>query len=128
MAREECHIHPGKPYGAHVKAYKNNKGPIPSGMYVLHSCDNPRCVNPDHLWLGTQKDNIADMIAKGRSTIGTFVGERNGQAKVTEADVIEIKRLLEQGYLQRTVGDLFGLDQSTVSNINTGKRWRYLNA
>ncbi len=54
------------PLGAHVVAYKIIKGEIPKGMLVCHSCDNPKCCNPNHLWLGTVKDNARDKIAKGR--------------------------------------------------------------
>jgi HNH endonuclease len=117
----------GKNRSAHVVSYEIHNGPVPPNKMVLHTCDNPWCVNPAHLFLGTQRENVQDMIAKVRSTIGSFVGEKNGQATLTEVDVLEIKSLLEDGLAQREIAAAYGIDQSTVSNIKTGKRWSYLN-
>src|SRR5438552_3767215 len=71
-----------------------HRGPIPKGMFVLHNCpggDNPRCVNPKHLWLGTQADNVLDLIKKGRRPHDYAKGEKNGRAKLTNRDVLTIR-------------------------------------
>src|SRR4026209_597513 len=68
-------------------AWELTNGPIPKGMFVLHRCDNPPCVRPDHLFLGTTQDNANEMSRKGRS----LYGERNRRAKLTEAQVLEIR-------------------------------------
>ena len=75
---------------AHLVAWELTNGPKPDGLNVCHSCDNPACCNPRHLWLGTQKDNVLDCIAKGRWRPGA--GERHGSSKLTDADVAEIRR------------------------------------
>ena len=66
-------------------------GPIPTGMYICHKCDNPSCVNPDHLFLGTQLDNVRDMIKKGRQNFGHPCGEENHFSKLTEDQVMLIR-------------------------------------
>src|SRR5690349_13681831 len=85
------------PVLAHRVSWVLRNGPIPPGMFICHHCDNPSCVQPDHLFQGTCKDNVADMITKGRQSphIGRFQqrGELHGAAKLTERDVIEIRRL-----------------------------------
>ena len=97
-------------------------GPIPPGMHVLHRCDVPGCVNPSHLFLGTQADNIADREAKGRGP----VGERNGVSKLTEADVLEIRARLQQGEYQSEIGKDFLVAQTTISAIARGVTWKHL--
>lgn len=74
---------------AHRLAFELHKGPVPDGLVVMHSCDNPRCVNPAHLVAGTHQDNMDDMAAKGRGV--TFKGVTNGRSKLTERQVREIR-------------------------------------
>jgi len=107
--------------GAHRLAYELFVGSIPPGICVCHKCDNPRCCNPDHLFLGTQKDNIADMMRKGRKA--DRHGEKNTQNKLTEQQVLEIYHATGG---QHRIADRYGIDQSTVSNIKTGKLWGWL--
>ena len=88
---------------AHRVSYILLVGDIPPDMNVLHSCDNPPCINPEHLFLGTDADNSQDMINKGRSK-SARKGSENGRALVTEADVIEIRRLYNEGVM--TISEL----------------------
>ena len=101
---------------AHRVAYENAKGPIPTGMLVRHRCDNPPCVNPDHLEVGTRADNMADMKARGRSTFG----ERNGQAKLTVAQVQQIRTA---ALSTRKMAAALGVSQTAVQQIRKGLRW-----
>jgi len=125
--------HKRKPYKAHRASFIINKGEIPAGMYVCHSCDNPSCVNPNHLWLGTPKDNMHDKVAKDRQSKGSFhsesvkksdlfkinfpKGERHGHAKVTDAQRHEIIDRVNSGDVQRLIGLDYGITQSAVSAI-----------
>jgi hypothetical protein len=86
---------------------------------VRHDCDNPRCVNPDHLFVGTRRDNLQDMKAKGRH----LYGERNSQAKLTNKKVREIRRLWGGGATQRHIAKLFDVAPITISRIIRGERW-----
>lgn len=99
----------------HRIAYEAYKGPVPEGMQVMHSCDNRRCCNPDHLSVGRGQDNTNDRKAKDRLGF-----------KLSTADVLEIKRLCQAGMSQTAVGKRFGVLQSQVSRIMTGKRWFHL--
>lgn len=108
---------------AHRFAYELVNGPIPEGKHLLHSCDNPRCVNPAHLSAGTAKENQQDMTQKGRGRIGT----RNGSAKLTEQDVIKIKELLAQGFSQEKIAKQYGVAQSIISKISLGRLWKHVN-
>ena len=110
----------GRKHFAHRASYQAFVGPIPEGMNVCHSCDNVYCVNPAHLFLGTQKQNLEDMAKKGRSTIG----ERNPMAKLTEENVREIKEHLKQGHHPYQIGKRFGVTASAINLIKLGKRWK----
>jgi hypothetical protein len=116
----------GRHWNAHRASYDNFKGPIPEGMFVCHACDNPACVNPDHLWLGTHKQNMADMARKGRAAtdIKCKLGERNPAAKLTKAQVAEI-RLLRGTLKQREIAALFGVSKSQIGLIHRGKNWAW---
>lgn len=107
---------------AHRVSWELINGPIPAGMVVCHRCDNPPCVNPDHLFLGTIAENNADMRAKKRHKIG----ERHGSAKLTEAEVQTIRRLLTSGASQRSIAARFGVGQMSISDIARGVTWRHI--
>lgn len=107
---------------AHRAAYEIHKGQVPEGKYVCHTCDNMRCVNPDHLWLGSCAENQQDMVSKGRS----LYGERNPYARLTPDAVRKIRQLLAQGIAQTKIAAMFGIQQMEVSRIKTGKRWKHL--
>lgn len=111
----------GKNLLAHRMMYAALIGPIPEGLLICHSCDNRKCVNPEHLFLGSYKDNTQDMMKKGRH-VGAL-GYRNG-AKLKEKDLGKILWMLHCGPTQKTISKIFGIDPSTVSDINTGKTWK----
>lgn len=113
----------GKMVAAHRFSWQFYKGKIPKRKFVLHSCDNTGCVNPDHLFLGTQSDNMKDMFAKRRRKIYQR-GEKNNQAKLSANNVLEIRRLLATGqYKQKELAVRFSVTRSTISAIMTGHRW-----
>lgn len=93
-------------------------------MCVLHTCDNVLCVNPDHLWLGTNADNSADMVAKGRSA--PQHGTLNPQALLTEEIVAIIKQRLRNGERQNKIAAEVGVSKSTINMIALGKRWSHV--
>lgn len=105
----------------HRLSYKHFKGPIPHNMVVCHKCDYRPCFNPDHLFMGTQHENLLDMARKGRRA-----GERSANAKLTEDKVIAILQAYAAGGLQREIAERFGITQTAVSMIILGKRWRYI--
>lgn len=90
--------------------------------FVCHTCDNPSCYNPNHLFLGTPADNSADMAAKGRS----LQGVRHHKAKLTELQVQEIRELLKAGNSQRQIGKLYGVSQAPIAKIHRGLGWKHL--
>jgi DNA-binding CsgD family transcriptional regulator len=111
---------------AHRVSYEAFVGPIPAGLCCLHFCDTPSCVNPAHLWRGTQQDNVDDMMKKGRGHDQR--GERNNyQTILTEREVSYIKWLLREGFhTQQEIADMFGLDFRAVSDIKRGIRWAWV--
>lgn len=100
---------------AHRFSYVIHKGLIPDGMLVCHTCDNPSCVNPEHLFLGTAKDNIQDMISKERDRM---VGERNNKAKLSNDDVIKIK---SSTLLSSDLANIYGVCKSTINRARRRK-------
>lgn len=107
---------------AHRAAFELANGPIPSGQVVCHRCDNPRCINPDHLFLGTVADNNLDMIRKNRHAFGA----RNGAAKLTDWRVRVIRRAARSGLPVSEIARRLGLSQSTVSHAASGQTWRHI--
>ena len=99
----------------------NNHIPLPKNIHILHTCDMPSCVNPDHLWLGSHSDNMRDCEKKGRR-FHPF-GERHHQAKLSEAAVLEIRTgaLSSEGYARK-----FGVYLSTVYKAKSGETWKHL--
>lgn len=93
-------------YGAHRASWMIHNGPIPKKMSVLHRCDNPGCVNPDHLWLGTQADNVRDCKAKGRI-----------RHKLSPIDIVAIRELIHSGMTHGRIADGFGVCRQLISRI-----------
>jgi len=111
------------PEDAQRVSWKLAYGPIPPGMYVLHRCDNPPCVRPEHLFLGTHKENMQDMTAKGRHGVFDRAGEKNGNAKLTEAQVVEIRERAAAGERGLTLAAEYGLHFNKISAILHGRSW-----
>ncbi|UBF29847.1 HNH endonuclease (plasmid) [Kovacikia minuta CCNUW1] len=118
-----------KSFLAHRYAYEITYGKIPSRkVLVCHKCDNKLCVRPDHLFLGSHKNNSQDMVAKGRSTKGRKghsgkSGESNSQSKLTAKDIEIIRWRLEQGETQQSLANEYGVTQTNISAIKRGKSW-----
>lgn len=113
----------GRPELAHRISYEINVGPIPGGMGVLHSCDTPSCVRPDHLSLGTQLDNMADCARKGRNTRG----EKAATAKVTEEQVVEMRRRFADGERNfNAIGKEYGISGTAANDIINRRRWKHI--
>lgn len=114
----------GMGFGAHRFAYLVTRGGIPEGMNVNHSCDNRLCVNPAHLWVGSQAENMADMDAKGRHPM---LEENNPRIKLTAEQVREIRESFTTGGI--TQADLslkYGVSRPCISQIVTYSRWKWL--
>lgn len=124
---------------AHRAAWQLFKGDLPADACVLHRCDHPPCVNPDHLFLGNRGDNARDMASKGRQWVqknpaGRPVcpdelkprGSRHGSAKLTEADILVIRNSYSQGALQTELAKRFGCADTLISQIVCGRIWRHV--
>ena len=117
-------IHQGIPRSkklvkTHRTIWETANGPIPKGLCVLHTCDNPPCCNIKHLWLGTDADNNADMINKERNI--SSLGEENGRAKLSWEQIPNIK---SDNRFHRIIAAEYGVDRTTIARIKTGKTWR----
>lgn len=117
--------HDGVARFAHRVAYADANGPIPDGIDVLHRCDNPPCCRPDHLFLGTQADNVADMISKGRDR--KAVGSRTGNARLTEAKVVDIRRRHRKRVVTaQMLADEHGVSVEAVEKVLQRQTWRHV--
>lgn len=106
----------GYSQGAHRYAYKMFRGSIPDGLRVCHTCDNRKCVNPDHLFLGTAKDNSIDMVRKGRNV---------AHEKLTAEQVATIRAAFATGSVTKTeLGRRFGVSRSAIGHIIRGTTWK----
>ncbi len=100
-------------------------GPIPEGLCVLHTCDNPSCVNPKHLWLGTREDNIHDMEEKGRGVHNGTPGEKHPMAKLNWKKVNKIRKMYNAGkYFQKELAKIFSVTRSNISCIVRKNSWK----
>lgn len=116
-----------KNFNAHRISYEIYKGKIKSGLFVCHSCDTPACVNPEHLWLGTQKDNMRDMGDKKRSKFhkGSFFGSTHGMSKLTEKQVLEIRNRYVRGN-GAILAKEFNVSISSIHLIKKNKIWKHV--
>lgn len=138
----------GRTVRAHRFAYELNVGPIPNGVLCCHKCDNPSCVRPDHLFLGTHADNSADMVRKGRQVKGDNVpyekrrrgdnhhfrlrpetiirGSKHHRAKLNEANVLIIRNMLAKGESQANLARRFGVNYRTIHLVAHRKIWVHI--
>lgn len=114
-----------KMYHVHRIVYELTYGPIPDGLLICHRCNNRSCCNPNHLYLGTQKDNMEQCVFEGR--LKTSFGEKHGQSKLNEKDVKKIKELYNtKNYSQRCLGKLFNISHSEISRIINNQVWKHI--
>lgn len=110
----------GKSRLAHRASYELFCGEIPEGLHVLHKCDNPKCVKPSHLFVGTELDNKRDMVEKKRQAYG----ERNGKSKLTQMIVTEIRSRTDLKL--REVSEMFGISIKQASKIRRREQWKHV--
>jgi hypothetical protein len=109
-------------YLAHRFAWKITFGPVPVGAEVLHHCDNPACVRPDHLFIGCHADNMHDMVQKERSARG----ERHSQSKLTENDVRQIRSEHAIGATYRSLAEKYGVKPNAIGSVVTFDHWKHV--
>lgn len=126
MPRGASHARPWAARLAHRVAHELAAGEVPDGLQVLHRCDVRNCVNPAHLFLGTQKENIADMYSKGREAGCGVRGEGNPSARFAAKDAALLRYLADCGVKHRRLGPLFGVTGSTVSRVALRQSWAHV--
>ncbi len=109
-------------FKAHRFSYEHFKGEIPEGKLACHRCDRRWCCNPDHVFPGTQADNMQDMVRKGRG----LVGEKNANTKFTETDVLNIYKDVDAGMTRIAIAKKYAVASVTISHIATGRNWTQL--
>ena len=109
-----------KSYMAHRISWFLKNGDIPDNLMVCHKCDNPLCVNPDHLFLGTNIDNMKDMVSKRRSASG----DKNGRRKLNEEKIKEIIKRYRTGEYSTSLGREYGVSSGTICSVAEGKTWK----
>lgn len=112
----------GKSTRAHRASYEAFVGKIPDGLVVCHKCDNPRCCNPDHLFVGTFLDNTIDHLLKGRKPVGA----KTGRAILSEGDALKIIELFATGMTIKQVAEVTGFNYSTVQHVRNGDTWSHI--
>jgi len=117
-------FHGRQSFHAHRASYVLFVGPIPDGSLVLHRCDNPSCVRPDHLFLGNYSDNLIDCIRKGRRTFPC--GERNGYHKLTRQSVVEIRTHAETPTM--VFAERYGVSRDAILRVKHGETWKGVTA
>lgn len=111
----------------HRYFYLKFVGKIPKGMCVCHKCDIRNCLNPEHLFLGTQKDNVQDMIKKGRQVVFGLKGEKNANSKLSEKQVLEIRKLWENNcHCSSKLARQFNVNRVTIIRIITRDNWKHI--
>lgn len=111
---------------AHRLTYENEKGPIPKGAFILHSCDNPSCVNPDHLRVGNAKDNVADMDARKRRVSNPCYGESNPNTDFTEPEIIALRLDYVAGLPINTILRRYGCTKAAFHDYVGGRSWAHI--
>lgn len=119
-------FHNGKVQKAHRVSYEISIGAIPPGLHVMHSCDNPSCVNPSHLSVGTHRENMDDRNKKGRSRGGSNCGSKSGHNKLTEFSVRVIRRAVEFGVKQSSLAVMFSVHKATINDAVLRKTWGHI--
>lgn len=110
-------------YMAHRISWALHKGPVPKGLQVLHHCDIRNCVNPDHLYLGTNKDNVGDRVSRGRTAHNS--GEKHGRHKLTWKQVLEIrKNYIPRKITRESLAARYCVSKSQISAVLSGRSWR----
>lgn len=118
----------GRSWRVHRLVYELAYAPIPRGWIVCHRCDNPPCINPEHLFIGKPKDNTRDMMRKGRAAQGPGFpsGEEHPNTKLNTEAVRQIRRLVAEGRSQRSVAKSYGVSQGTVASIAARRTWAHV--
>jgi hypothetical protein len=114
----------GKFISAHRFSYQLSYGEIPEGMHCCHKCDNPRCVNPDHLFIGTRSENMQDMLNKNRGN--KVKGSLHHSSKLTEDQVLSIKKRIASGEKQCNIAKEFGIANCQITYIKNGRNWKHV--
>lgn len=113
-----------KVWQAHRYSWLIHYGYIPKGLCVCHVCDDPACVNPGHLWIGTQLENMQDKIKKGRLRVG--IGERHGHSKLSNKQVLKIRAIYSKGVTRASLAQKYRVTPANIGNVVNRKTWKHI--